>query len=77
VTYAKPKVTLTWSYSSTAETGFKVERSSDGTTFSQIATVGATVRSYVDSGVNRTEYYRVRAYNSASNSAYSNTVRVP
>ena len=55
--------------------GFKVERSNDLTTFTQVATLGANVTSYADTGLrkNRTYYYRVRAYNAGGNSGYSNT----
>ena len=44
------------------------------TGFAQIATVGANVASYGDTGVsaNKTYYYRVRAFNGAGNSPYSN-----
>jgi PKD repeat protein len=73
---ARPKVTLQWTDNASNESGFKLERSGDGRTFTQIATLGPNVTTYTDSGVNRTTYYRVRAYNSAGNSAYSNTLRV-
>jgi hypothetical protein len=53
-----------------------VERSKNGkgNSFSQLATVGANVTTYSDTGLNRatTYYYRVRAYNAGGNSAYSN-----
>lgn len=67
--------TLTWSDNSTNESGFRIERASNGSAFSEIASVGANVVSYVDTGLaNATTYsYRVRAYNSAGFSAYSNT----
>jgi large repetitive protein len=73
---SKSKATLTWADNSDNETGFKIERSADGTTFTEIATVGANVTTYQDSSVNKAYYYRVRAYNSAGNSGYSNTYRV-
>jgi hypothetical protein len=74
---ASTRVDLAWTDNSSNETGFKVERSTDGVTFSQIATVGANVRSYASTGLrrNRTYSYRVRAYNAAGNSGYSNTAR--
>jgi subtilisin family serine protease len=70
------KITLTWTDNSSSETGFKIERSTDGATFTQIATVGANVTTYANTGLtaNKTYYYRVRAYNGSPvfNSAYSN-----
>jgi PKD repeat protein len=73
----KRKVILTWVDNSNNETGFKIEQSTNGTTFAQIATVGANVTTYTDGGNQTgTYYFRVRAYNGAGNSAYSNTVTV-
>src|SRR5262249_54054256 len=55
--------------------GFLIERSTNGTTFTQIDSVGAGITTYTDTG--RTTgvlyYYRVRATNAVGNSAYSNT----
>jgi titin len=65
-----------WTDNSTGETGFKIERSTNGTKFSQVATVGAGATGYSNTGLRgggRKYYYRVRAYNSAGNSAYSKT----
>lgn len=70
------QIKLIWLDKSTNETGFKIERSLYAITgFAQIATVGANVTTYINSGLlkNKTYYYRVRAYNTAGNSAYSNT----
>nr|MBA3640844.1 right-handed parallel beta-helix repeat-containing protein [Acidobacteriota bacterium] len=65
-----------WRDNSDGETGFAVERSADGTTFVQVATVGAGVVNYANTGLkqNRTYYYRVRAFNTAGHSAFSNVV---
>src|SRR5262245_37483626 len=66
---------LNWKDTSSNESGFKIERAL-GTTgsFSQIATVGASVQSYTDSSVSggNTYCYRVRAYNSMGSSSPSN-----
>jgi hypothetical protein len=63
------QIDLNWQDNSDNENGFKIERD-----FIQIDTVGANVTSYSDTGLNPlTLYtYRVRAYNDADNSAYSN-----
>ncbi|MEZ5276883.1 MAG: Ig-like domain-containing protein [Opitutaceae bacterium] len=68
------QLTLSWKDNSNNETGFKIERSLDGTAFSQIATVGANTVSYTNTGLaDATRYfYRVRAYNAAGNSGYTN-----
>src|SRR5207249_4021036 len=40
------QVNLAWTDNSTNEDGFKIERSTDGVTFTQIATVGVNVTIY-------------------------------
>jgi hypothetical protein len=69
------RIDLTWRDNSSDETGFKIERSTNGTSFTQIATVGADVTTYSNTGLSSGTryYYRVRAYNAGGNSAYSNT----
>src|SRR5439155_203397 len=69
------QINLAWTDNSTDENGFKIERSTDGITFSQIATVAANVTAYSNTGRSAptTYYYRVRAYNTNGNSSYSNT----
>ncbi|MGI8407767.1 MAG: fibronectin type III domain-containing protein, partial [Actinomycetota bacterium] len=68
------QINLAWTDTSSNEDGFKIERSSDGTNFSQIATVGSNSTSYSNTGLagSTTYHYRVRAYNSGGDSAYSN-----
>ncbi len=69
------QINLAWTDNSSNETGFKIERKAgSGGTWSQIATVGAGVTSYQNTGLSAstTYYYRVRATNSAGDSAYSN-----
>src|SRR6266849_3400570 len=69
------QINLSWTNNASNQTGFKVERSTDGTTFTQIATTAATATTYSDAGLlPSTQYfYRVRATNSGGDSAYSNT----
>jgi hypothetical protein len=72
---SRSQINLAWTDNSNNEDGFKVERSTNGSSFTQIATVGANVTSYASTGLqkNKTYYYRVRAYNASGDSAYSNT----
>jgi len=68
-------INLKWTDNATNETGYVVQRSTDGTNFTQVATLAAGTSSYSNSGLAAatTYYFRVRAYNGAGNSAFSNT----
>src|SRR5204863_2620508 len=68
------QINLSWTDNSNNETGFKIERSSNGNTFTQISTVGVNVTTYADSGLAASTkyYYRILAYSDGGNSAYSN-----
>ncbi len=72
---SRTQIRIDWVDASGNETGFKIERSTNGTSFTQVATVGANVTTFTDSGLtkNRNYNYRVRATNGAGDSAYSNT----
>ena len=72
---SRTRINLAWADNATNETGFLIERSTNGTTFTQIATVGVNVTTYASTGLKRntTYWYRVRATNAAGSSAYSNT----
>jgi len=74
------QVNLAWTDNASNEDGFKIERCTGNncTNFAQVATVGANVRTYSNTGLSKnTVYtYRVRAYNSFGNSGYSNSVGV-
>jgi titin len=68
-------IRLNWSDNSTNETSFQIWRSTDNVNFSQIATVGANVTTFTNSGLTtgRQYFYRVRGTNSTSTSGFSNT----
>jgi predicted phage tail protein len=71
----KRKIQLNWTDASSNESGFAIERSTNNVSWTQIATVGANATTYTNSGLSAgtTYFYRVRAYNSAGYSGYSNT----
>ncbi|UII35013.1 collagenase [Fulvivirga ulvae] len=68
-------ISLEWTDNASTETGFEIERSVNGGSYSVVNTTGANVNSYEDTGLSAsTSYsYRVRAKNGAGYSAYSNT----
>lgn len=73
------QVNLSWTDNANNESGFLIERSTRSNKgFVQIASVGSNVTSFSNSGLSkaRTYYFRVRAFNGAGNSAYSNTATV-
>ncbi len=68
------QINLSWTDNATNETGFKIERKTgSGGTYAQIATTGADVTTYSDTGLTEgtTYFYRVRATNAVGDSAYS------
>ena len=71
-------ISLGWTDNATNETGFKLQRSTNGVDYVEIATLGADTRSYTDGSVSSkaTYYYRVAAYNSSGSSSYSNSTSV-
>ncbi|MBI3651915.1 MAG: choice-of-anchor D domain-containing protein [Acidobacteria bacterium] len=70
------RVDLAWTDNSINEQGFKVERSLDGQTFTEIATVAANVTTYSDTTVapSTLYFYRVFAFNNFGNSQPTNVV---
>ena len=73
------QIALAWTDKSNNETGFAIHRSiDDGKSYNQIATVAQNVSTYVDTspGKSRSVFYRVRAFNTSGNSAFSNTLKV-
>ena len=76
-----PSVNLTWTDNATNETGFVIERSTDGINFSQIATPGpnsGTNGTYTDTTIaaGNTYTYRVNAVNGTASSGYSTAAPV-
>jgi hypothetical protein len=72
---SKTEIDINWTDNAGNETGFIIERSDrNNFNFAQIATVGANVTSFSDTGLKKnTEYfYRVKATNGDGDSGYSN-----
>nr|MDQ3805947.1 fibronectin type III domain-containing protein [Acidobacteriota bacterium] len=69
------QIRLTWADNSTNEDSFRIDRSADGVSFTQVFKTGANATTHTDTGLTsgRTYFYRIRASNDAGNSAYSNT----
>jgi hypothetical protein len=70
------QIQILWKDMSSNESGFIIERSTDGTTFKQVGTAGAGATSYTSSGLAASTkyYFRVKAQNSVGMSAASNVV---
>jgi Domain of unknown function (DUF1929)/PKD domain len=76
-TVSKGRVRLAWQDNSSNESGFRIERSTNGGSFVQVATNGVDDKTYSEPIATNTSYtYRVFAFNSAGNSAYSNNAYV-
>jgi titin len=71
-------VVLSWQDTAGDETGFLVQRSSDGVHWSTIARLASSVTSYhtAKPAAGHTYFYRVLATNAAGNSGPSNVVSV-
>ena len=73
------QINLTWIDNANNEDGFEIQRctGSKCTDFATITTVGPNVTSYSNTGLSRstTYRYRVRAYNTSGDSAYSNIAK--
>src|SRR5689334_10687547 len=76
-TIASNRIDLAWVDNANTEDGFKIERAPDNSgspgTWSQITNVGQNVVAYSDMGVvaDFRYWYRVRAFNSGGDSAYT------
>jgi hypothetical protein len=68
------QINLSWVNNANNQTGFEIDRSTDGVNFSPLTTVGAAATTYSDNTVaaGTTYYYRVEATNAAGASPSSN-----
>jgi hypothetical protein len=75
-TITATSIKLSWTDNSNNETGFKIERSTDNLTFTEIATTTVNTATYTNSGLTGSTlyYFRVRAYNGGGNSSYTSVV---
>jgi len=75
---SRSQINLSWKDNSTNEAGFRIECSTNGSTWTQIGTVGSNIRTYSSTGLRTgtTYYFRVRAFNSGGASAYTARVTV-
>ena len=74
-TVSSSQINLTWTDNANNESGFRIEQSTDGTNFTQIATAGSNAVSFAVTGLSAstTYFYRVASFNSAGDSGFSNT----
>jgi surface protein len=70
-------IRIQWADNANNEDGFKVERSEDGTTFTEIADLTANTFQHEDLQLSETTtyYYRVLAYNANGSSTFSNVAQ--
>jgi hypothetical protein len=69
------QIDLSWTDGSSDEYGFRIERSLDGSAWSEVDSASANATSYSDNGVaaETTYFYRVFAYNGGGDASASNT----
>lgn len=72
------EVVLNWEDNSSNETGFSIERSTNGVDFTFVNNLTANVLTYTDNTVapNTNYFYRVFAFNTVEDSDFSNVVQV-
>lgn len=75
---SRTQINLSWADNSSNETGFRVERSTDGVNYTPLEPAsGANVKSYASTGLTRNKvyYHRVRSFNTSGSSNPSNTTK--
>jgi len=74
-TFSSSQINLTWTDNANNENGFKVEQSTDGINFAQVAMLASNAVSYSATSLSAstTYHYRVVSFNDAGNSQFSNT----
>jgi titin len=77
-TYSDGLVTLGWTDNSSNESGFRIERSTDGISYEELVTVGPDTLRYWDRSVaaGATYYYRVRAFSPVGASSFTAPLRI-
>lgn len=70
---AATRITISWIDNTSTETGFALERSADGSSFSLLTTLPVNSLTYTDTTVtaNKTWYYRLKAVSASDSSIYS------
>jgi hypothetical protein len=78
VAVSRTQINLSWTDNSTNETGFVVQRSTNGFTWTQVGNLGANATSFSSTGLRRNTlyYYRVRSFNASGSSAFTPTIAV-
>jgi hypothetical protein len=73
---AVDSISLSWTDQATDETGYVVERTLDGSNWSQVASLAQNSSSFTHTGLTggTTYFYRIYAFNGFGSSLYSNTV---
>ena len=76
IALSSTSIKFSWTPAGTNQTGFNIDRSTDGTNFSPLTSVAANIFSFTDTGLTsgKTYYYRVRATNNQGDSSNSSIV---
>lgn len=71
------QIRLNWLDNSTTESGFEIERSTDGVNFSLLATTAQNIVQYIDNTITAgtTYYYRVRGLEGSARTIYTNPAK--